>query len=493
MIRSRLFTVSRGVRRAVVDVSPSGVSILLAVLVGLAQLTASRPVGASPSANADGPLVQGISRNAKVGPGIVEQLAVAGSVRVVVGLALPARPPPPPPPDAAAGRRAAFLQELSASVQRVQSEVLTRTAGREFIVLRRFRTVPALVGIVSATGVGRLAALPGVVRIDLDTPGQGTGTGVLVDAKNLTNADDVNELGITGEGITVAVLDSGLDLDHPDLQDDLVDEACFCSDTEGSATGCCPNGLPTQTGAGAAEDDQGHGTHVTGIITSRGTVAPLGVAPDAEIVAVKVLDENKIFCCASDVVAGLDWVAANHPSDVDVVNMSLGTFATFSGECDDATANTMAFRDAIESLHDLGIVTFAASMDGASATQMPAPACIQKALSVGAVDDADVPAVFSNSNSVTDLFAPGETVLSTFLDGGTNTFSGTSMASPHAAACAANILQAGGKLPPGEIEARLEATGVSVVDPKNSLTFPRIDCLAALPKLRLWIATLIGR
>lgn len=469
------------------------VLLVLAVFAALLHLTASDPVhGTTPDLPGLESGEQESGAAAKIGVEIAGRLSRTDTVRVLVGLSLAGRPSSPSPA-APESERAAFLREVSASVDEVQDRVLQQLPAGEFTLVRRFESVPYLAGFASEKAIQRLAELSEVVRVDVDAPGNGTG--VLVDAKELTNADEVNELGFTGEGVTVAVLDTGLDRDHPDLQDDLVDEACFCSDSEGSATGCCPNGFPTQTGAGAAEDDHGHGTHVTGIITSKGTVAPLGVAPDAEIVAVKVLDENKIFCCASDVVAGLDWVAANHASDVDVVNMSLGTVSLFSGQCDDATAITMAFRDAVENLHDLGIVTFAASMDGGSSTEMPAPACVEKSLAVGAVDDDDVPSGSSNSNSVTDLFAPGETVLSTFLSGGTNTFSGTSTAAPHAAACAANLLQAGGRLPPAEIERRLESTGVSVVDPKNSLAFPRIDCLAALPKLRFWIAasTLIGR
>lgn len=474
------------------SVSPRDPVVMTVVVVlALCLMDPVAALASTPSASGSDLGEQAGESDARMGPGVLEAVAAGGRVRVVVALALPERPSVPPA-SGAESLRDAFVRQLSASVEGVQERVLDRLPRGEFTLLRRYRTVPYLAAVASETAIRRLAALPEVVRIDVD-PG-GRGGGVLDDAKDLTNADEVNELGFTGEGITVAVLDSGLDRDHPDLQDDLADEACFCSDSEGSATGCCPNGNPTQTGAGAAEDDHGHGTHVTGIITSKGTVAPPGVAPDAEIIAVKVLDSNKIFCCASDVVAGLDWVAANHASTVDIVNMSLGTVALFSGDCDHATAFTMAFRDAVETLYDLGIVTFAAAMDGGSSTQMPAPACVQKALSVGAVDDSDVPAGFSNSNSVTDLFAPGETVLSTFLDGGSDTFSGTSMAAPHAAACAADLLQAAAaELSPGDIEARFESTGTSVVDPKNGLTFPRIDCLAALPQLRFWIAAFLGR
>ena len=164
-------------------------------------------------------------------------------------------------------------------------------------------------------------------------------------------------LGFNGQGVTVAILDSGVDTDHPDLADDLDGQACFCSSLSGEG-GCCPNGLSSQTGPGAAEDDHGHGSNVAGIVTSNGVRAHAGVAPKAKIVAIKVIDRNNRFCCSSDVLAGLDWILTNRP-DVDIVNMSLGTFTTYSGDCDGASATTMAFSSAINALRATGVLSFA--------------------------------------------------------------------------------------------------------------------------------------
>lgn len=416
------------------------------------------------------------AQEAVIGPEARARVEAQGPARVVVYLDLPDRPQAPAV-DAPAPDKVVYVQDLSANVRAVQDEVLAQLGPGDFTLSRRFQTVPALAGLVSAAGLQRLGELPQVRRVDLDEGGEGT----LVEAKALTRADRTNELGFTGEGISVAVLDSGVDRDHPDLQDDLGGEACFCSG------GCCPNGLDTQSGAGAAEDDHGHGTNVIGIITSAGTVAPSGVAPDATILPVKVLDSNNAFCCSSDIVAGLDWVMANHASDVQGVSMSLGTFSLFSGDCDDAASFTMALRDAIEGLRSVGILSFAASGNDGSATQMSAPACIAEAISVGAVDDADEPTSFSNSNSVTDLFAPGVSVTSTGLGGSTSTFSGTSMATPHVAGCVADLLQADGTSGPDAIEKRFEDVGVTVTDPKNALSFPRVDCLAVLSLLEFFI------
>lgn len=211
-----------------------------------------------------------------------------------------------------------------------------------------------------------------------------------------------------------------------------------------------------------------------------------------------MLNASNGFCCSSDVVAGLDWIIANRP-DVDIVNMSLGTNLTYPGECDN---DSPSFGIAIDTLRALGVLTFVSSGNEASGTEMSAPACVANAVSVGAVFDANLGSVgifsctdsttaadqvtcFSNSNSTTDLFAPGAAITSDYLSNGTSTFYGTSQASPHAAGCAADILEADPSLTPDEIESALKLNGVSVTDAKNALTFPRIDCLETIDALGL--------
>jgi subtilisin family serine protease len=95
---------------------------------------------------------------------------------------------------------------------------------------------------------------------------------VLTESVPLANADDVHALGFDGTGVDIAVIDTGIDTDHPDLVDNLIGEECRL------ASGGCPTGGTSGSGPGSAEDDNGHGSHVSGIITSGGVVAPLGVA-----------------------------------------------------------------------------------------------------------------------------------------------------------------------------------------------------------------------
>jgi hypothetical protein len=153
----------------------------------------------------------------------------------------------------------------------------------------------------------------------------------------------------------------------------------------------------------------------------------------------------------------------------------------------------LAFANVINALRANGVLSFVASLNSGSLTQMSAPACIHSAVSVGATYDANVGPVgcdpttaadqiacFSNRNSVTDILAPGALITSTYLNGGTAVLLGTSMASPHVAGCAADLLQAMPDLSPDALEAALEGTGVPVHDPGTGLTYPRVDCLAAL-------------
>ncbi|MBW2421988.1 MAG: S8 family serine peptidase [Deltaproteobacteria bacterium] len=420
-----------------------------------------------------------------VGLDVLEELVESdGPVRVMIAFDVPQGAGP-------AGLQALGTPEFGDAIDATCESIVRDFAPGEFELIHRFRSVNAMAGEITLEGLARLLADERILRVDLDEGGSGH----LDEARPLTNVDVVQGTGLTGAGITVGVIDTGYDTDHADLSDNLTGERCFCA----GGTGCCPDGTASQSGAGSAEDDHGHGTNVSGVVTSRGTIAPLGGAPDADVVAVKVLDNNGNFCCSSDVIAGLNWII-NNRSDVDIVNMSLGTNALYGGNCDNADANTMAYAAAINTLRNNGVSVFVSSGNNGSGTQMPAPACVANAISVGAVWDSDVGSqtvlgctdattaadqvtCFSNSNATTDIFAPGAPMLSTGVTGGTSTFFGTSQASPLAAACAALLLEDDPTLTPADIEVALEASPTLVTDATNGLSFPRVDCLDALANL----------
>lgn len=426
----------------------------------------------------------------RIGPGVLEAIRAGGNPRIVVALDVPeivTTAADQAPPEAGL-RVAAGLARLQSDVAAAQRSTIGRARPEALVALRRYQTVPAFsANVGSEEAVRALASDRGVRRIDLDVGG----TGQLSTSVAVIAATERHHVGNRGQGVVVAILDSGIDTDHPDLADAVVHQACFGGDGGPiDGAGFCPGGSDRRVGPGAAEDDAGHGTFVSGIVASNGVVSAPGVAPAASIVAIKVTDNCTLSGCFyafSEIVAALDYLITNNATlQVRAINMSFGTTDLFAGACDNAAAFTMAGAAAINTLRSIGVIAFAAAGNSGSGTMMPAPACLSNVVSVGASDDLDVVAAFSNSNATTDIFAPGVSITSDFLSGGTFTTSGgTSAASPHATGCAALLIDSGEALTPAAIETRLETSLFRVTDPTNSLSFPRIDCsYSALAALR---------
>ncbi len=413
---------------------------------------------------------------------LVEALDATGQARVLIALHDPV------------AINAADAERTSA-VAEAQASVLTQLSTDDFKLSRQYTYVPGLAGTITQNGLKILRAHPLVASIQLDMPV----VAHLKESVNALSANIVHEnFDLTGRGVTVAVLDTGIDTDHPDLSDDIVAQHCF---TDGD----CP---PYDTDESmSAEDEHGHGTNVTSIVTSNGTVSSVGFAPDADIVAVRVLDANGDGR-SSDVVAGLDWIRSNLGTlNVDVINMSLGE-GTYFGNCD---SQQSLLASAVSQLVNRGVVIFAATGNQGQATAINAPACITGVIAVGATYDSGLgrepdsgtyqswfdirwPACFdnptslhtitcfTNSNAMMDIVAPGSRITASGKDGGTSTYIGTSQASPTAAGIAALLLQENSDLTPADIETRLRTTGIMVTDPKNRLEFPAINALNAIPE-----------
>jgi subtilisin family serine protease len=308
---------------------------------------------------------------------------------------------------------------------------------------------------------------------------------------SLIHADAARAAGYTGKGVTVAVLDTGVDGDNPDLAGAVVAEHCFV------APDGCPNGAQEQDGPGSAADDQGHGTAMAGIIAGRGVGgAPIGVAPDARLVAVKVADRNG-RTTAAQIVAGLNWVLDHHP-EIKIVNVSLGSDIPYSGACDNLTATLGAYTAAVNALRAHGTLVFASSGNGGFPFAMTAPACVHGAIAVGAVYSRgigaytaegicrdlttapDQVACFSNAGTELDLLAPGAPVDVSDLDPADPLLAGTSAAAAEAAGAAAVLLQADPSLTPDALEHLLKTTGVPDYDARGRIDTPRVDLAAAL-------------
>ena len=204
------------------------------------------------------------------------------------------------------------------------------------------------------------------------------------------------------------VIDSGIDTDHPDLNVDASRGFnAFTSGRDGKST----------------DDGNGHGTHVAGTIAAlNNNIGVIGVAPGATVIPIKVLD-SRGSGSYSGVIAGVDHVAA-YGSAGDVANMSLG------GPTSDA------LDSAILSAAENGIIFALAAGNESSDANTSSPARVNGAniVTISAMDSNDNWASFSNyGNPPVDYAAPGVAVNSTWKDGGYNSISGTSMASPHAA------------------------------------------------------------
>jgi hypothetical protein len=367
-----------------------------------------------------------------------------------------------------------------AAMARMRASVLEGVTQGEVEVRRAFEVLPGFAAMVSPSGLERLSAHPNVVRVDVDREGSG---GLAVSVPQI-EADRVQARGITGEGTVVAVLDTGVDSDHPDLVDGLIHEECFCSGS------CCPDRTSRQSGPGSAESRHDHGVHVTGILLSRGRVSAPGVAPGASLVAIRVLnDQNR--GSLSDWIAGLDWIAANR-HDVRVVNMSLVSDALFAGDCDDSDALNTLFAKAIDLLRQNNTLVFAAAGNNARPNRLTLPACIRNAISVSSVNADDEIAFIGNSGPNLDLLAPGVEIESDAVGGSLTVLSGTSMASPHAAGVAALLFSAQPGALASLVESVMEATGVPIRDVRNDKVTPRVAALAALTELDNSAEMLLG-
>jgi subtilisin len=209
-----------------------------------------------------------------------------------------------------------------------------------------------------------------------------------------------------GTGKTAWIIDSGIDFTHPDLNADSARSKSFLS------------------GVSSARDENGHGTHVAGIIGAKNnSFGVLGVASGANLVALRVFDKDGKGTLGS-IIQALSYVNTNAKAG-DVVNMSLGE-DTVSSILDQAVQNTAA----------KGIyIAIAAGNDYKPASQFsPGRTNAKNIYTVSAVDSLDNFASFSNyGNDVVDYAAPGVKITSTYLNGKYAIFSGTSMAAPHVA------------------------------------------------------------
>jgi type VII secretion-associated serine protease mycosin len=259
----------------------------------------------------------------------------------------------------------------------------------------------------------------------------------------------------TGAGVTVAVIDTGIDAGHPDLAGQILPGIDLVAKT-----------------SGVSSDPNGHGTHVSGTIAALAGngIGIAGIAPDAKILPIRVLGANGSGVM-SDVATGLVY-AADHGAQV--VNMSIGS----SGQ-------TGAVSTAIGYARSKGVVVVAAAgNERASGSPISYPAADVGVIAVASTDSADHYSSFSNQGSYVDIAAPGSTILSTIpvTMGGYGNYSGTSMASPHIAAVAALLKAYHPELSPDQVEQAIEKSAIDLgtAGKDTDYGYGRVDAAAAL-------------
>ena len=351
---------------------------------------------------------------------------------------------------------------------------------------------------VSASELDQLVATGEVAEVYEDVAVPPT----LQDSGPLVRAPQARALGARGAGTTVAILDTGVQSNHPFLNGRVVEEACFSTTSAASAsTSVCPGGASDSSATGSAAPCTvagcDHGTHVAGIAAGRafGNIAFFGMAPDAGIFPIQVFSRFSdapgntpcanvgagspcILSFTSDQIRGLQRVLDRRAAhNVVSINMSLGG-GNFTAACD-----TDARKPVIDNLRAANVATIIASGNSGFTNAVGAPGCISTAVTVGSTDKNDTISSFSNSAAQVDLLAPGGSINSSVTGSAFGVKSGTSMATPHVTGAFAAIRSAVPNATSDQILAALQATGVAITDPRNNITRSRINLEAAVNRL----------
>jgi len=319
------------------------------------------------------------------------------------------------------------------------------------VVTRRYRLVPGVAAQIPAGLELQLGDDPRIVAVDADAPGQWHDEYTDTWGVARIGGQRAHTRGLTGRGVRIGIMDSGIHAGHPDLAENYV----FGYDFEamGALTG----------------DPFGHGTHVSGTVAGVANGAGvIGTAPGAGISMLKVGTWSP---SSSAAIAALEWAVDN---GIQVTNSSFGL--------PHSTLLEMAYDAAWEA----GIVNVAASGNDSLGT-VGAPARYASVIAVGATDSLDRVASFSTWGLDLDLCAPGVRVNSTYGASGYRAMDGASMASPHVAGAAAMVIAAGIRDTSGngrindEVVARLLSTAVDIgepgFDPRTG--WGRVDAAAA--------------
>jgi len=375
------------------------------------------------------------------------------------------------------------LERFRLESDRATGEVLRRVSPSSVKVDVRYESISGFSAEVTGEGISQLALHPYVRSIVPDVPV----THHRVEGAALMGVPAVHTRGQRGAGVTVAVIDDGVDFTHPELGNSAFPNSVVIGgyDFEFRVEDPSPV-IDRSTGK-----PESHGTSVAAIIAGRGSSGNgAGMAPEAKIVGLRSTSY-------AEVISALDWVVTNHTRftpAIRVVNMSIGFdgLGFFTSNCDNDT-NATPMREVVGRLTALKIATVGSSGNEAKTNSIQIPGCITQVISVGAVYDAvlgsaqfsdcsdsttaaDQVTCYSNSASYLQLLAPSHLAKTAQAGGGyTPDFGGTSAAAPYTAGTMALLMSAFPGKNVSEYLGVMRQTGKSIRDPKSGFSTPRVD------------------
>jgi len=416
------------------------------------------------------------------------------SFRVIVHLVAPPEAHLPLPPRGVEfpAARLAVVEEV---VTQGVGEILEATGPAGTKLGHTFRLHPAFSARVDRQALALIAGRSDVDWVELDEVWHA----MTAEGLGLINADVLHARGYDGSGTAVAIVDTGIDPEHPTL-----------------GGGPIPNGKVVYGKDTADNDDDpsdcgSHGTAVASIAAGTawdwetGFSFAGGVAPGASILAYKATPDSECGSFyTSDVASAIeDATLLRDTYNVVALNLSIGSSGGFDGPCD---SRNFLYASAINAAVEAGIAVFAASGNSAIKDGIATPACLANSISVGSVYDTDIQntyrycgndtcteilctdafptartvTCYSNSSFQLDILAPSEDLTAARPHSTTQSFGGTSGATPYATGAAALLAQARSGITPEEIRMLLGLTGEPVVDDDNGITRPLLDLEAAL-------------
>lgn len=387
--------------------------------------------------------------------------------------------------------------ERASGIAAVQDLVLSRLgmnqAGKKQRRYRAYRHIPFMAMEVDEGLLLQLLAHVHVEQVIEDRIFEP----MLLESTQAIGARAAWEYGGTGAGQAIAVIDTGVDQDHPFLEGKVVREACF-STSYTSANGgfesisMCPDSAEEAFGRRVAVHCDisiagcDHGTRVAGIVAGKGEDFS-GVARDADLVAIQVFSHFESYCgpdpCArswvSDQIAALEYVYALRDSlNVAAVNLSLGGGHYRTEEqCNSVNPAMFAVFDI---LAEANIPVIAAAGNSGLVDGLVAPACLSNAISVGATTKFDAISSFSSSAKFLDLLAPGEDIVTSVPGGAFRAGTGTSFSTPHVAGAWAILRSKSPDASIEELKGAFQETGVYLMDARNDVETARIQVDQAL-------------